>query len=441
RGDRVRATGARMVLMVLMAGVALVAAYSPWLARAFVYCGSPFPPLTHPRTEPLRARLTLPWFGAGGLEEAVGDREAVRDREAVGDREGRRAIARFMSESHRPASVLSLAYARSLAARAPEAGALLLGAAILLAVSPLSDRRRRGVAILALAGYLVWNSVPHAADRFLAPIVPALAAAGVLAVDDFARAFPRWGRWSALPFALWVAFLIYVQTLQSVSSGWLTAGLGGMTREEFLEKQTGVTGRFLNAINAAVENHPNPRVLLVYEARSGAVTPRAGVVSNTVFDPSPLWTLLRAPQGEDPERVLEALRSRGITHVAVNEVELARLLATYPATPARADPAWRRADGLPATPMGFQPAFLALRRYYPPYYYFGAGGEAVGDREEGEVLLRRLDRFMGLIRQNAIWEEEIGPFTDPTDPVGPVRARLWVAQLDRDARMRISGSP
>jgi hypothetical protein len=175
-----------------------------------------------------------------------------------------------------------------------------------------------------------------------------------------------------------------------------------------------VTVEFFRTIRDTAASQPNPRVLLLYEARAAALDPAIPVVSNTVFDRSPLWELLRSEKGGDPRWVLKELRRSGITLLAVNEAELARLLGAYPAQAAREDAQYRFVAARKVQG-SFNPRLLAFRRYYPPFACFGAP-QTTADTE------KRLDRFLEYVRSEhrPVWETVVG------EPPG---ARFWVSEI------------
>ena len=380
RGSRsIPALAGSMALLGLVAGVV----YAPWLLRALVCFHSPFPP------------LTLPWFGATD--------------------EGTHAIQTCMARYHQSISPFSREYLGSVVSRLPVAGVLLALPAVSYAFLRRAGPLRRGLALFALAGYLVWNTAPNAEDRFLAPLLPAMVALAVAAVSDLGRRVAPAGILAAGALGLWAAALVFSQAAAAFHYGIPQVASGVASPESFLEKTSGsVTAQFFRAINDTAARQAGPRVLLLYEARAAALDPAIPVVSNTVFDRCPLWELLRSEKGGDPRWVLEELRRSGITLLAVNEAELARLLGAYPAQAAREDAQYRfvaagKVQG------SFNPRLLAFRRYYPPFACFGAS-QTTADTE------KRLDRFLEYVRSEhrPVWETVVG------EPPG---ARFWVSEI------------
>jgi hypothetical protein len=381
RGSRsIPALAGSMALMGLVVGVV----YAPWLLRALVCFHSPFPP------------LTVPWFGATD--------------------EGTRAIQNCMARYHQPLSPFSREYLGSVVSRLPVAGTLLMLPAVCFAVLWRAGPLRRGLALFVLVGYLVWNTAPNAEDRFLAPLLPALVAIAVAAVSDLGRRIAPAGILAAGALGLWAAALVFSQAFAAFHYGIPQTALGAEEPERFLERMTGnVTVEFFRTIRDTAARQPNPRVLLLYEARVAALDPAVPVVSNTVFDRCPLWELLRSEQGGDPRWVLEELRRSGITLLAVNEAELARLLGAYPAQAARDEDAQYRFVVAGKIQGSFNPRLLAFRRYYPPFACFGAP-QTTADTE------KRLDRFLEYVRSEhrPVWETVVG------EPPG---ARFWVSEI------------
>ena len=171
----------------------------------------------------------------------------------------------------------------------------------------------------------------------------------------------------------------------------------------------------LRLVPGATLIRTRPAVVVDLKAEAGkpggcSILVEGRAVANTVFDRSPLWETLRGPVGDNPQSVMGELRRRGLTHLAVNEVELARLLWTYPAAEAFDDPAFMPVRSQPVEG-SFNPALLEFRRYYPPFYCRGAGAPSSGTDE-------RLDRFLAHARaEGLVWEEALGA------------ARLWVARI------------
>ncbi len=372
----------------LAAGVVvLVVAYAPWLLRGFIYGRSPFPP------------LTMPWFGEG-MDAPI------------------RAC---MAWYHRPLSPMSAEFWSQVLTRLPaKAGFPLVLATVGLAVSPASDRRRRGLGAFLIVGMLFWSSAPNAEDRFLAPLLPGLAAALVLVIHDIYRWQPIAARLLKIALIFWIGILLFSQSVGALQQGFFRMGLGMMEREEFFEKQIGpVSAEFFQAIeNSArdwVEKYKaTPKIMMLYEARAAAFDRRYQLRCNTVFNYDAFWTWLYGKDGvaylaaktqAEPisnAQILYALQMDGFSHFVINEVELARLLDTYPAIEAHDDPLYRRIQAQPR--MGaIHPPMLQVRHFYPPVFY------AAG-KDDARKYFNRLDSFIAYMReQNApIHEQNIG---------------------------------
>ncbi len=352
------------ILTVIILGAIIDLIYSPWLLRALYYDASPFPPLTHA------------WFGSTPNETSL-------------------ALRQFMAEKHAMSSPFRMEYIVALLQRWRIPGALCMLSTLAVLFWPRAKRDERLLAIFVISGYVVWNLVPNGADRFLAPLLPALCLLCVLFLRQITCLLPNLGFLIALPFALWIFTLGKDQFLDSKQLGFFD----GLEPQSYLEQKQGVTGRFFSRLNATTSDQPNSRVLLLYEARSGWVHSSNAPISNTVFDISTLWEILRQPEGNDPQYVLQQLRNRGVTYLAVNEIELARLLYTYPASEALNDPQYIAMRNQPLEAPVY-PGYLNLARFYPPYYY--SGGEQVW-----KTTAPRLQRLLAYLYPQRIYGETI----------------------------------
>jgi hypothetical protein len=453
-----RPAWARGLLAVAMLGAITGLVYLPWLVRALLADHSPFPPLTVPwlgRAAVSAAGVGSAAVSAAGVGSAAVSAAGVGSAAVSANASAEElALRSFMVWAHRTEWPLAAAYVKALWGHRTDLGEWLALAVAILAVAPRVGTKFRAPALWVLAGYAVWNCTQDKIDRFLMPLLPAAAVLAVGVVSLLRPLAARLGSWlalppesplqgllprlwvlAALPLALWAGERAYFETLEIVRpwpgeetsvlhAAYLT-GLGLQSREAFVERTLGTaTGRLFNELNRSmaytVVQRGAARALFVYEARVGAVTPPAQAVANTVFDPSPLWFLLRGERGGDPAWVLEQLRARGFTHLLVNETELARLLATYPAREIWGDagrgiptaPAYlaARKQLLPAHPMDGH--WLAFRRYYPPHFYFAPGGDTAATEA-------RLDRFLDYLHR------ERPPVWEPAVP----GARMWFSVL------------
>lgn len=370
-GKRLRRLQAFAVLTFL-AGLV----YLPWLVRALWFEASFFPPVTAPLVgadSPLREtlhfyhRFQWPWSGDFGAD--------------------------FFS-------------------RLPRLLGPLLAVPILTGlIGP--ERRSRSLALYVLLGGLAWASISRGESRFLAPLLPAALCLAALMVERLAPSV--WSARLALgAYGLWAGLLFFSQGLGAVQDGTVSGGLGLMNRWDFLEKKMGRTARFFEALDKAgeplLEKGGQPKALLVYEARFAALGPEWEVEGNTVFDRCSLFDQVQAREKSPAafDKILETLTQNGVTHVAVNEVELVRLLRTYPAPAAWEDPAFQSWTKSP--PSGF---FFSVAPYYPPFYDGFQKGEARRKGwEKWSAFLEHLRR-----KHPPLWEEGVGA------------ARMWVSAL------------
>jgi hypothetical protein len=272
---------------------------------------------------------------------------------------------------------------------------------------PHPDKRRRALALFALLGYLVWCTARNPEDRFLSALLPLLAGLAVLLGDAAGRFKP----FCAGTLGLWMTLLFITQGLGAHMQGFLQSGLGILPPREFQEKFFGKPViEFFDAIETAADKQKNPQVLLLFEARAAALPRYLPVEFNTVFDGGMFWRLLQEPQSDDPRWVEEQLRKRGITLLGVNEAELARLLATYPAQDALTDLTYQMVQKTKTPGRSFDPAFLTQTKFYPAIYYAPCGVD---------IVAKRLNAFLQHSRTACpvVWQTDLGG------------AKLWVSAL------------
>jgi len=353
----------RSIGAVLIAGLVTGGVYLPWLARAVVYEGTPFPP------------LTLRWLG--GASEPAG------------------VLRQFMAESHRMDFSSLSRYGGALRDRMVEPGALLLVSALLIGVLPGVERRWRGLGAFVLAGYGVLHLVPGGSSRFLAPLLPVGSVLAVLIVPALQQGLRELAVTAVLPLIAWTVLLTGAQIveltpgkhLNSKPRQFLGYATGQLSRAEYGERALGYAGRMFTRLNASTRLFEKPKVLMLYEARLGALEPRAAGVANTVFDPCSFWETLGVYPREQPSERLARLRREGFTHLVVNQIELLRLLGTYPATAARQDENYLRALHSSTSREIFEPTLQNFWYYYAPFYYSG-------DDSERQAREQRLAEFL-----------------------------------------------
>ncbi len=371
----IRAVGAALI-----AGLVTGVVYLPWMARAMVYEGSPFPP------------LTLRWVGESPAPDG--------------------ALRQFMAEAHRMDLSSLSRYFGALRDRMNEPGALLLVSALFLLALPGVEKRWRSLGAFVLGGYGVLHLVPGGAMRFLAPLLPVASVLGVLIVPALQRWLRELSMTAILPLAAWAAALTGAQVMELTPGEhlnpkprqFLEYATGQCTKVEYWERTLGYAGRLFNRLNASTRLYPKPKVLMLYEARTGALEPRTAGIANTVFDPCYFWEALGRNPQEQPSERLARLRREGFTHLVVNEIELVRLLGTYPATDAHRDETFMRMRQAASSGKdAFDSTLLNYRGYYAPFYY-ACEAPARNEREQ------RLAEFLEWVVQECppIYFEENG---------------------------------
>ena len=338
-----------------------------------------------------------------------------------------------MAASHRPRNVASFETLVRARRRSNQIGTLLFIAAILYLLWPRGvDVRRRGLALYAVAGYAVWATSAYAPQRYLAPVVPAFIALGAVR-----RVGPRSALRATRPMGGGhrsgrVGALAHGRSgAHGLACRLGPHGLGRRTASRLPQRQLGLTGRFFAALNRLPpqttsdgSTYPN-HILMLYEARAAAMLPetRDRVTVNTVFDPCLLWTLMHDPRCDDPEQIVMMLThnlvKRGFwySYIAVNEVELARLIATFPVLSDRRSRDWKAAmeepsaGGFPtrhAETVVVLRALLLLWRATP-----------WRDRwADEQAAWERLERFIDYMAERAVWREDLNG------------ARVFIAPLE-----------
>ena len=181
-----------------------------------------------------------------------------------------------------------------------------------------------------LAGQVAWIAAvywlaTHRIDRFWLPLLPAAAVLGGAAVASL-RAWPSVlaRRTATITVAGWTVFHLLMAWSISPASQPL---------QPIAQQLAEVKKPFLQAVETAVQNTPDARVLLVGEAEVfEAVTP---VVYATVFDRSRLQLFAADATGDavdDAAAIRKRLRAAGITHVAANWPEVIRYRLSYGTT-------------------------------------------------------------------------------------------------------------
>jgi hypothetical protein len=200
---------------------------------------------------------------------------------------------------------------------------LMLAPLVLLFRNVKATARR--AAWLFLVAYLGWWLLTFRPWRFLLPAFPmaALVGADVLR-DRLARAAVTMVLALAL-LMMTLNILVDVEAPDRVPArvSFLQHALGQTSREEFWSRAGDQTFEPIQWMN---RNLPaTARVLYVGEAR--VYYARHAVLWSTAFDRHPLDELAKPPT--DAERLLAALRARGVTHVYVNFSEWERLRSHY----------------------------------------------------------------------------------------------------------------
>ncbi|MFW6303829.1 MAG: hypothetical protein ACOC2L_04335 [Candidatus Sumerlaeota bacterium] len=372
----------RWIGAMVFGGMIVGLSYGPWALRGLVIGDSFFPPITDR------------WIGKAPSTEHL-------------------ALESFMRDSHAVDFPPDASFLHRFRGNIDDAGWILFLTILLAAALPSIDRRTRALAFTFILGYAVWNLAPRGESRFLAPLLGVLVIVGVAVARDATRKwFGTIGCLVLIPVGVWSMNYFLHQTrfvLMPVNS---PQPQGALMRHAALDDfplsifYGGLMGRvnadLFSAVRSATADED--RVLMIYEARAAIVPEPAKNRINTVFDPSPLWQILRSDDGREPARVLERLREEGYTLLVVNEVELGRLLMTYPATPARDDAGFSPLLDRVAAKERPYLDLLSFKQYYPPYYYFSHSPQ------EREAILQRLEQFMRYLwDQPGTYSEKLGP--------------------------------
>jgi|GEM_PF-664828 len=179
-----------------------------------------------------------------------------------------------------------------------------------------------GLSGFALMGYLFWNIFLNPPARFLVPLVPVIILLLLLGLRRVAR-ISRFGLVFLIPYGIFICASFQMHLVELFNTGYVKAAFFCYEQDDFLFDQLGYYKEGADFINETLA--PSSRLLFLYEARSLYI--RNPVLCNTVFDKSPLLGI--AEEAGDGKGIRAELRSRGFTHVLVNEIELNRLIHTY----------------------------------------------------------------------------------------------------------------
>jgi hypothetical protein len=208
----------------------------------------------------------------------------------------------------------------------------------------VGDRRRTTwVAVYALTFFLLWFATTHRIDRFWVPMLPALCVLAGLGAEGVRQ---RWltevrAEWFPVLPTLGVAALTAGVVLLTVlyNFAFMTSGVCGpdqfLSRYHVLQQQAFRFTPLIEFLEHTTETR-NGKVLLVGEAQVFDL--RGDYVYNTVFDYSIFeqWTADPADTSSaaqrrslPPHQIRQKLREEGITHIAINWLELLRYRTTY----------------------------------------------------------------------------------------------------------------
>ena len=189
--------------------------------------------------------------------------------------------------------------------------------------------RALGLLAYVVFGLLGWYLLTHRADRFLAPLVPALAALGGIGLAAIPLPSGRTlGEGLLLLLAAIGPSACYRYVLFEQA---LAPALAQETPADFFARRApGFGGGFHKAMEFLNDPEKVPegsKALFFPEAR--VFWCRRPVVANTPFDRNVFEELMREAKG-DPDRLADLLKARDIEYVLVNNVELDRLLRKTP---------------------------------------------------------------------------------------------------------------
>ncbi|MFH0794977.1 MAG: hypothetical protein V2A74_13200, partial [bacterium] len=269
------------------------------------------------------------------------------------------AQSEFLLRVHGSAAPFSAEHLHAMATRIASIGPLYV-LPLLALLLPGGDRRARGgrwgVAFLAL-GYFVWNLVTHSPDRFMTPWLWAAVGLWGLLLQRLwlARIGRRW-IYSAVvallaAYGFWGGYQLLVR-LEKM--GFVPGQFSESTRAAHMDKNLFPLSRAIQFANANLSETDG--VLMVYEARTFPM--QVPCLANTPHDMSPLLEIAR--RCSNGEELRQALVDRGITHLLVNERELARTIAFFAPR--------ERLEALALDPVGDFAKLADHPELYPPYF-------------------------------------------------------------------------
>jgi hypothetical protein len=187
---------------------------------------------------------------------------------------------------------------------------LYVALAPLAFLRPGSRRFAAAVAGLVVYLFLTWWLFTHRLDRFWLPLLPGLAMLAGLGAD--------WSRRAGWLILLWL--MIGVATLANLS--YATTALTALNQwTDDLRELRNAVPRMLNPPLARVDASLPPGAKLLLVGQAAVFHVNHPIVYNTVFDDETFETIAR---GRTPEEVRQALNHRGVTHVYVDWLDIAR---------------------------------------------------------------------------------------------------------------------
>jgi hypothetical protein len=195
----------------------------------------------------------------------------------------------------------------------------------LLVFIPGVERFMKWLLIYCGLFYLFWFYFTHRIDRFLVPVLPALAIIGgytYMKICD-SRVIPAWLRTGATLIVVFgLAFNLYLCWGMEMAIEPVSVALGLEDEESFLGKHLPV----YNAFKYVNENLDDNSVTL-YTGEARVMYVKRNVIANTVFDTNIVSEIVN--NSKSREDILSKMKSRGITHVLINYPEIKRLSGTY----------------------------------------------------------------------------------------------------------------
>lgn len=228
---------------------------------------------------------------------------------------------------------LQLLFWKNVLQRIYVPGIIYLLPSLLVLFIPTKEIKIQGIKSLTLCmilSYIIWNLWSTSADRFIIALIPVMILATVQ-VFWWIQHQGHSGKLLAGALFIVVAAKTIPVLFNFVLMDVVRYGTCIHLRDEYRKEYL---GDFADALLFARESIPAPaKILLIYEARPYYFD--QPVIANSVFDQSPLLTLLDTMYREQSSKslsvkdLIDELRAQGVTHILVNELELIRLVDFY----------------------------------------------------------------------------------------------------------------